>query len=77
MAGALIGVVFSIVNYVGIETLPTEFFYLSENWYHFLGGSSVYYLGIYAYGSSITTPTNRVKVLARYDALELVGFVIG
>ncbi len=75
--GFTIGMVFNFINYGFIRTLPTEFFWLSSNFYQFLGGSSVYYLGIYGYGSAVTTPKNRVTVFARYDALELIGYVAG
>ncbi len=42
-----------IVNYLYLETLPLEFFWLA-NFSSYLGGSSVYYLAYYAYGSAIT-----------------------
>ena len=77
MLGALIGGVITIINYTFIHTLPIEFFYLADCWYYYFGGSSIYYLGIYSFGSSVTTPANRVKVLARYDAMELIGYVVG
>ena len=42
-----------------------------------LGGSSVYYLGTYGYGASISEDNQRAKVLARFDAMELLGLVAG
>ncbi len=42
-----------IVNYLYLETLPLEF-YLLNTFYDYLGGSAVYYLGYYTYGTAIT-----------------------
>ena len=41
------------VNYLYNDVLPLEFFWLA-NCYSYLGGSSVYYLAYYSYGSAIT-----------------------
>jgi len=76
--GALIGTIFDFINYTWIKTLPTEFFYISGGfWYFILGGNAVYYLGTYGYGASITTNEERAKVLGRFDAIELAGWVLG
>ena len=76
--GSIIGTLLSILNYVFIETFPLEFFYFwGPFWWSFLGGNSVYYMGVYGFGASITTPENRAKTLARFDAMETLGFVLG
>jgi MFS family permease len=75
--GGMIGILFSIINYAFINELPIEFFYVADCFWFFFGGSPIYYLGIYGYGATISEPKDRVKLLARYDALELIGAVIG
>ncbi len=61
-----------LVNYIFIETLPTEFFYFERLWF-FFGGISVMYLGVYGYVATITTSEDRAYRLARLDGCE-TGF---
>ena len=76
--GALLGTVFDTINYAWIKTLPTGFFYLcGDFWYSILGGNAVYYLGTYSYGATITKNENRANILARFNAIELAGWVLG
>lgn len=35
-----------------------EFFYL-DNWFAYTGGYTMFYMGIYAYGSDVSTAENR------------------
>ena len=56
--GLLLAVICNIINYAFIEILPLEFFYL-ENIFHLFGGTPVYYLGYYAYGTIIAKPEER------------------
>ncbi len=49
---------FPPVNYLYNDVLPLEFFWLA-NCYSYLGGSSVYYLAYYSYGSAITDQVRR------------------
>ena len=76
--GALLGTVFDSINYAWIKILPTGFFYLcGDFWYSILGGNAVYYLGTYSYGATITKNENRANILARFNAIELAGWVLG
>ena len=47
--------------------------YLVENLFYILGGKSIYYLGVYSYGSSISEPEERTHTLARFDGFERLG----
>ena len=48
----------SIINYTFIETLPIEFFYLDMS-YSFFGGWTMYYLGLYGFGTNVADPKRR------------------
>ncbi len=74
--GRLLGAIFGLINYTYLETLPLQFFYL-ENFYYILGGSSLFYMGQYSYGSDITAENDRVVRFCRWDATELVGVIVG
>ena len=74
--GLLLAVICNIINYAFIEILPLEFFYL-ENIFHLFGGTPVYYLGYYAYGTIIAKPEERANTLARFDGFERVGSLLG
>ena len=65
-----------ILNYAFLESLPMEFLYLNTL-YDFMGGMSVYYLGYYGFGSSITNPEERAVRLARFDGFERGGMIVG
>jgi hypothetical protein len=45
--------------------------------FYYFGGDSVYYLGFYSYGTSITTPSERATRLARFDGAEQLGILLG
>jgi hypothetical protein len=45
--------------------------------FFFLGGSSLFYLGTYGYGSDITGPEERAVRLGVYDGFELMAYVVG
>jgi hypothetical protein len=53
-----------MLNYAFINDLPIEFFYL-ENISSFFGGYAVYYLGVYSFVTTVTTPKERAHRLAR------------
>ncbi len=76
LIGMLLSDIGILVNYIFIESLPIEFFYIEPIW-AFFGGKSVYYLGVYAYGTAITTPANRASRLALFDGFEQSGKIIG
>lgn len=61
-----------LVNYAFIKQLPLEFFYI-ETIYAFFGGKSVYYLGVYGFGTLISTPEKRASLLARMDGFEIIA----
>ena len=65
-----------IINYAFIETLPLEFFYL-ETISSFFGGLDLYYLGVYSYGTSVTTTENRAYRISRLDGVETIAMVTG
>lgn len=69
IVGQIVGSLCDIANVIWIDTLPVEFFY-TEEIYAFFGGQSVYYLGYYGYGSSVSTQEKRATLLARYDGVE-------
>ena len=56
--GSVITAVIQLLIYIFIENLPIEVFY-AEMFYSFCGGMPVYYMGVYAYGASVTTPKER------------------
>lgn len=62
--GFFIETFFLIVNYVFIETLPLEFFYV-DCISGFFGGGYVYYIGTFGFLTCITTPEDRAYRLAR------------
>jgi len=76
LIGDLIRVLLNIVNYAFIETLPLEFFYF-DSIASFFGGSTVYYLGVYSYGTTVTKPEERSYRLARLNGIETLANVLG
>ena len=38
---------------------------------------SVYYMGVYSYGTKVTQPDERARRLARFDGSETLGKVLG
>jgi MFS family permease len=53
-----------IINWAFIDVLPVEFFYLGRINALF-GGYAVFFLGVYAYGTSVTQPDERAYRLTR------------
>ena len=76
LIGDLTRTLLNIVNYAFIETLPLEFFYL-DSIASFFGGSTVYYLGVYSYGTTVTKPNERAHRLARLDGIETLANIVG
>ena len=76
LIGDLSRVLLNIINYAFIETLPLEFFYF-DSIASFFGGSTVYYLGVYSYGTTVTKPKERAHRLARLDGIETLANVVG
>ena len=71
MGGILTSLV-KIINLVWVRELPTGFFYLSNGlFYNLLGGYSVYYLGSYSFGASVSSESQRASTLARIDGLRV------
>ncbi len=57
-----------IINWTFLETLPLEFVYL-ESTMAFFGGTSVYYLGVYGFGTSFTKdPNDRYLVYLQCES---------
>ena len=65
-----------LINYLFIEVLPLQFFYMQELWKLF-GGISILYLGVYGYISAYTNTDERAYRLARCDGIESVGSILG
>ena len=76
LIGELIRSILNIFHYAFIETLPLEFFYF-EKIGSFFGGSTVYYLGVYSFGTSVTKPNERAFRLARLDGIETFATIVG
>ena len=76
LLGFLFTAISGIINFAFIKVLPLEFFYL-ETISSFFGGFSIYYLGIYSYGASISEPKDRAHRIARLDGTETISTVIG
>ena len=76
LIGDLIRTLLNIINYAFIETLPLEFFFFDSIGSLF-GGSTVYYLGVYSYGTTVTKPKERAHRLARLDGVETLAIIIG
>ena len=65
-----------LFNSIYLDYFPKEIFYLEDGW-AFLGGNSVYLLGVYGYGTKISEPNARATTLARYDGFEVLGRLAG
>ena len=76
MIGNVLVSVSLLVNYLFIETLPVEFFWMAKLSQYF-GGISVLYLGTYGYVAIITTPEERAYRLARLDGVETLATIAG
>ena len=78
LVGAIITSTVKIINLIWVRELPTEFFYLTNGlFYNLLGGYSVYLLGSYSFGASVSSESQRATTLARIDGFEILGSVIG
>ncbi len=42
-----------------------------------MGGSAVWYLGVYTFAADITSPGDRASRMARFDGFEQVAYVVG
>ena len=65
-----------LINYIFLDSLPLEFFYI-ETISTFFGGMVVYYLGVYGYGASVSEPEERAHRIARLDGTEYLATLIG
>ena len=78
LVGGIITSVVKIINLIWVRELPTGFFYLTNGlFYNLLGGYSVYYLGSYSFGASVSSESTRAATLARIDGFEILGSVLG
>ena len=76
LVGSILDSVSNMVNYVFLEEWPLEAFYMS-NFFSYLGGRSMYYLGIYGFGADASKPEERAHRLARLDGFEALGYFFG
>ena len=65
-----------LINCIFIEEVPLQFFYF-ESLGAFFGGTAVFYLGVYGYGTSVSQAKARASTLARYDGMETLGLIFG
>ena len=56
--GFLVASVLQLLICVFAEALPVQAFY-ADTFFAFCGGLPVYYIGVYAFGASVTTPEER------------------
>ena len=76
IVGYFFSAIGGIINYMFLETLPLEFFYI-ETLPAFFGGLVVYYLGMYGYGASVSEPEERAHRIARLDGTETLATIAG
>jgi len=76
MIGTLIAHIMAVINYSFIDELPLEFFYM-EILSGVFGGYAVYYMGVYSFGTNVTTSEERARRLARLDGVEVLSNMIG
>jgi MFS family permease len=72
LIGYLLSSIFNTVNYAFIKVLPVEFFYLDKV-NSLFGGFSIFLLGIYAYGTSVTKPDERAYRLTRFNVVKYIS----
>ena len=65
-----------LVNKIWFTALPLEALWLAHI-YDLMGGSAVWYLGIYSFATDITSPGDRASRMARFDGFEQVAYVVG
>ena len=65
-----------LVNKIWFRELPLEALWLA-NIYDLLGGSAVWYLGVYSFAVDITTTGDRASRMARFEGFEQVAYVVG
>ena len=65
-----------LVNKIWFTSLPLEALWLAHI-YDLMGGSAVWYLGIYSFATDITSPGDRASRMARFDGFEQVAYVVG
>ena len=65
-----------ILNYTFLEQWPLEAF-LMDGVYNYLGGSTVFFLGVYVFGADASRPEERAHRLARLDGFESIGNFFG
>ena len=65
-----------LVNKIWFRELPLEALWLA-NIYDLLGGSAVWYLGVYSFAVDITTTGDRASRMAGFEGFEQVAYVVG
>ena len=56
--GSFLSSVAQLLICIFVDVLPVEAFY-ADTVYAFCGGMPVYYMGVYSFGASVTTPEER------------------
>ena len=73
--GAVVTDAALLLNYLFIESVPLQLFYVEHLWQLF-GGISIMYMGVYGYIASYTEPEERSYRLVRNDGIEHVGKIL-
>ena len=76
LLGMFLGSLVDLVIMIFVRELPVEMWLISSL-AGFFGGQTIYYMGYYGLGSSITTDEERTSRLARFDGVEQFGAIIG
>ena len=63
--GSVLDAILHIINYTFIRELPMEFFYLIAM-YKYLGGTPIFYLGVYAYAIEISKENRKTLTKKTY-----------
>ena len=73
--GTMLTRIIMLINYAFLDRLPVEIFHL-RSISSLFGGMSIYYLGYYGYGASISKPEDRAYRMSIFDGFEQVGLIM-
>lgn len=76
MAGSVIEAATYLAGYHLFYRVPLWFFHLTAA-YDLAGGFTIYFMGVYGFGSNSTSQERRATRLARYDGVEQASFMAG
>ena len=73
--GTMLTRIIMLINYAFLDRLPVEIFHL-RSISSLFGGMSIYYLGYYGYGASISKPEDRAYRMSIFDGFEQVWWIM-